>query len=88
MRLLSRPPFFTAPGDVLFPAQAIGIDDFQSNRSPTERYRAAPLQGLWTHAKGGCCHDARFETVEDVIQHDDERFNLGLDGREVRDLAS
>lgn len=82
------PPLFTAPGDVLFSPEAIGIDDFQANRSPTGCYRATPLRGLWTHTKGGFYHDGRFETVEDVIQHYDTRFNLGLDGREVRDLAA
>ena len=32
-------------------AAEIGIDDFQANRSPDERYRTSPLKGLWTHTE-------------------------------------
>ncbi|MGH8241139.1 MAG: hypothetical protein ACREXP_29555, partial [Steroidobacteraceae bacterium] len=43
--------------------EEIGIDAFQAMRSPDERYRTAPLKGLWTHAKGGFYHDGRFAAV-------------------------
>ena len=43
------PPLFTEPGWNLHTPEEIGIDDFQANRSPDERYRTTPLKGLWTH---------------------------------------
>jgi hypothetical protein len=43
-------------------AEELAIDDFQAKRSPDERYRTAPLKGLWTHMKRGFYHDGRFET--------------------------
>ena len=43
------PPMFTEPGWNMHTPQEIGIDDFQAMRSPDERYRTAPLAGLWTH---------------------------------------
>ena len=33
---------------------------------PEKHYRTAPLNGLWTHTKGGFYHDARFPTKRDV----------------------
>jgi cytochrome c peroxidase len=56
----------------------IGIDDFQAKRSPDERYRTAPLKGLWTHQKGGFYHDGRFSTLFDVVNHYDSFLGLGL----------
>jgi mono/diheme cytochrome c family protein len=81
------PPLFTEPGWNLHLPAEIGIDDFQANRSPTHSYRTSPLRGLWTHGKGGYYHDGRFETLEDVIDHYNRFFRLGLDPREVNDLA-
>jgi mono/diheme cytochrome c family protein len=81
------PPLFTEPGWNLHLPSEIGIDDFQANRSPTLRYRTSPLRGLWTHAKGGYYHDGRFDSLEDVIDHYDNFFGLGLAPREVSDLV-
>jgi mono/diheme cytochrome c family protein len=81
------PPLFTEPGWNLHLPAEIGIDDFQANRSPTFRYRTAPLRGLWTHAKGGYYHDGRFASLEDVIDHYDGFFRLDLAPREVEDLV-
>ena len=39
------PPLFTEPGWNLHTPAEIGIDDFQANRSPDERYRTTPLEG-------------------------------------------
>ena len=66
--------------------EEIGIDSFQADRSPDERYRTAPLKGLWTHSKGGFYHDGRFATLEDVVGHYDTHFGLNLTRREQRDL--
>jgi hypothetical protein len=81
------PPLFTEPGWNMHTAEEIGIDNFQAMRSPDERYRTAPLRGLWTHMKGGFYHDGRFPTLEAVINHYDSHFSLGLSSGEKRDLA-
>jgi hypothetical protein len=81
------PPLFTEPGWNLHAASDIGIDDFQANRAPDRRYRTAPLNGLWTHQKGGFYHDGRFATLRDVVDHYDQFFSLLLDGGEKSDLV-
>lgn len=81
------PPLFVEPGWSMHTAEEIGIDDFQALRSPTERYRTAPLKGLWTHTKGGFYHDGRFATLEDVIDHYDALFDLRLTDAERADLV-
>jgi hypothetical protein len=80
------PPIFVEPGWPMHTAEEIGIDDFQSNRSPDRRYRTAPLAGLWTHQTGGFYHDGRFATLQDVIGHYNTFFELGLTEEEVNDL--
>jgi hypothetical protein len=82
------PPLFTEPGWNMHTAEEIGIDDFQAMRSPDERYRTAPLRGLWTHTKGGFYHDGRFATLEDVVRHYDATFGLGLHPGEVAALVA
>jgi hypothetical protein len=81
------PPLYTEPGWNLHTPEEMGIDDFQANRSPTLRYRTAPLKGLWTHTKGGFFHDGRFATLEEVVQHYDTTFDLGLSESEISDLV-
>ncbi|MBK8905945.1 MAG: c-type cytochrome [Anaerolineaceae bacterium] len=81
------PPIFTEPGWNMHTPEEIGIDDFQANRSPDERYRTAPLKGLWTHTQGGFYHDGRFATLQDVINHYNDHFNLGLTPEEINDLV-
>ena len=72
------PPLFMEPGWPMHTAEEIGIDDFQSSRSPDQMYRTAPLAGLWTHTTGGFYHDGRFPTLQDVIGHYNVQFSLGL----------
>jgi hypothetical protein len=81
------PPLFTEPGWNMHTAEEIGIDDFQAKRSPAERYRTAPLRGLWTHTKGGFYHDGRFPTLRDVVLHYNTVFKLGLSDGEIQDLV-
>ncbi len=81
------PPLYTDPGWNLHRPEEIGIDDFQSSRSPDEAYRTTPLKGLWSHAKGGFYHDGRFATLEDVIAHYDGHFQLGLSAAQKADLV-
>lgn len=80
------PPLYTEPGWNMHTPEEIGIDDFQANRSPDERYRTAPLKGLWAHMKGGFYHDGRFATLMDVVNHYDAHFGLGLTDMEKTDL--
>jgi hypothetical protein len=80
------PPLYTEPGLNTHTAAEIGIDDFQSSRSPDQTYRTAPLLGLWTHQKGGFYHDGRFATLLDVINHYDDHFQLKLTDQEKSDL--
>jgi hypothetical protein len=81
------PPLFTEPGWNMHTPEEIGIDSFQADRSPDERYRTAPLKGLWTHTDGGFYHDGRFATLDDVIDHYDQFFSLGLSPAERADLV-
>jgi hypothetical protein len=81
------PPIFTEPGWNMHSPEEIGIDDFQAERAPDRAYRTAPLKGLWTHTKGGFYHDGRFPTLEDVVDHYDSVFDLGLTGGEKANLV-
>jgi hypothetical protein len=82
------PPLFTEPGWNMHTPDEMGIDDFQAKRSPDEHYRTAPLRGLWTHTKGGFYHDGRFATLDDVVDHYDSHFVLGLSAGEKTDLVA
>lgn len=81
------PPLFVEPGWPMHTAEEIGIDDFQSSRSPDQMYRTAPLAGLWTHMDGGFYHDGRFPTLADVVGHYNIQFELGLTVEEINDLV-
>jgi cytochrome c2 len=80
------PPLFTEPGWNMHTPQELGIDGFQASRAPDQRYRTAPLKGLWTHAKGGFYHDGRFATLRDVVDHYNAHFELSLTEQEKSDL--
>ena len=80
------PPLFTEPGWNLHTPEEIGIDAFQADRGPENRYRTTPLRGLWSHTRGGFYHDGRFATLRAVIDHYDGHFGLGLTETEKADL--
>lgn len=80
------PPLYTEPGWNMHTPEEIGIDSFQADRGPEGGYRTTPLKGLWTHTKGGFYHDGRFATLQDVIDHYDDHFGLGLTDQEKTDL--
>jgi hypothetical protein len=81
------PPLYTEPGNNLHAPSEIGVDSFQADRSPTHMYRTSPLKGVWAHTKGGFFHDGRFATLNDVVQHYNNFFGLGLNDQQVRDLV-
>ncbi len=80
------PPIFTEPGWNVHKPSEIGIDDFQSSRSPDKTYRTAPLRGLMSHAKGGFYHDGRFADLSAVVNHYDDFFKLHLTAEQKKDL--
>jgi hypothetical protein len=80
-------PTKTEPGWNMHTAAELCIDDFQASRSPDDRYRTTPLNGLWTHTKGGFYHDGRFLTLLDVVNHYDSCKSLGLNAVEKSDLV-
>ncbi len=80
-------PTFSEPGWAMHTGAEIGIDDFQANRSPDQRYRTTPLRGLWTHQKGGFYHDGRFATLGDVVDHYNTTMSLALTGPQEADIV-
>ena len=81
------PPLFTEPGHNVHRGVEIGIDDFQSSRSPTMAYRTTPLRGMVAKTQGGYYHDGRFATLADVVNHYDATFGLGLSDADVANLV-
>jgi hypothetical protein len=81
------PPLYTEPGWNVHTPSDVCVDDFQANRSPDKRYRTTPLNGVWTHTKGGFYHDARFPTLQEVVRHYDSCMSLGLAEQEKTDLV-
>jgi hypothetical protein len=80
------PPLFSEPGWSMHSAAEIGIDDFQSRRSPDNMYRTTPLAGLFVRAKGGFYHDGRFADYRSVIDHYDRHLRLALSEADKHDL--
>jgi hypothetical protein len=80
------PPLFSEPGWPMHKAADIGIDDFQSSRSPDNRYRTTPLRGLFAHSKGGYYHDGRFSDLPSVIRHYEKVLNLSLTDQQRSEL--
>jgi hypothetical protein len=80
------PPLFTEPGQNTHTAEEIGIDDFQSSRSPDNTYVTQGLKGLWIRSRG-FYHDGRFATLMDVVNHYDSFKKLGLTQDEKGDLV-
>lgn len=81
------PPTFSEPGWNLHAPSEIGIDAFQANRAPDNRYRTQPLAGIWAHQKRGFYHDGRFPTLPDVVSHYNTFFRLNLTNRDRQDLV-
>lgn len=82
------PPLYVEPGWPLHTGAEIGIDNFQADRAPDNRYRTAPLRGLWTRLNGpGFYHDGRFGDLRAVVQHYNTHFKLNLSNQEISDLV-
>jgi len=81
------PPLYTEPGWNMHTPSEVCVDSFQAERAPDKRYRTSPLNGLWTHTKGGFYHDGRFSTLLDVVNHYDTCFSLSLSDQDKTDLV-
>lgn len=81
------PPLYTEPGWNMHTASEVCVDDFQASRSPDDRYRTSPLNGIWTHQQGGFYHDGRFPTLTAVVDHYNSCMNLGLSSQDESDIA-
>ena len=81
------PPLYTEPGWNMHTASEVCVDSFQADRAPDKRYRTSPLNGLWTHTKGGFYHDGRFGTLLDVVTHYDSCLGLGLSDQDKSDVV-
>jgi cytochrome c5 len=80
-------PLLTEPGWNMHTPAEIGIDAFQSDRSPDRRYRTTPLHGLSAHGKRGYYHDGRFAKLSDVVDHYDGHLGLRLTAGQKSDLV-
>jgi hypothetical protein len=65
----------------------ICTDSFAADRGPDGTYVTAPLQALFTRSKRGFYHDGRFKTLNDVVNHYDSCFSLGLTAQQKSDLV-
>jgi hypothetical protein len=74
--------------NVLHTPEEIGIDDFEANRSPTGKYRTPPLRGVFVKSETtGFFHDGRFGTLNEVVVHYNNHFDLSLNSAEQLDLV-
>lgn len=80
------PPLFSEPGYPMHTAKEIGIDEFQSSRSPDNMYRTTPLAGLFARSKGGFYHDGRFDDLDAVVRHYEGVLGVALSAQERADL--
>jgi hypothetical protein len=88
-------PLWTEPGWNQHTAEEMRIDSFEADRSPGHAYQTMNLAGLFVRErglfmfpqnKGRFYHDGRFDTLLDVVNSYDQRFNLGLTDGEKQDL--
>jgi hypothetical protein len=89
-------PLWTEPGWNQHSADEMKIDGFEADRAPGHAYRTMNLAGLFVRErglfmfrqnKGRFYHDGRFQTLLDVVNSYDVRFNLGLTEEEKQDLV-
>ena len=91
-----REPLWTEPGWNTHLPSEMKIDSFQADRSPEGTYKTMNLAGLYIREnglfmkpenKGRFYHDGRFQTLLDVVNSYNSRFNLGLTPQESQDLV-
>jgi cytochrome c peroxidase len=74
---------------ILHGPREVGQDREYAQRSATKRYRTTPLRGLWNPPQltGPYFHDGSAATLEDVVEHYEQRFRLSLTSRQKADLV-
>jgi len=91
-----REPLWTETGWNQHTAEEMKIDSFEADRSPGHAYRTMNLAGIFIRErglfmnpadKGRFYHDGRFQTLMDVVNSYNQRFNLGLTDQEKRDVV-
>lgn len=91
-----REPLWSEPGWNQHTADEMKIDSFEADRSPGHAYQTMNLAGIFIRErglfmnpadKGRFYHDGRFQTLLDVVNSYDQRFNLGLSDQEKHDLV-
>jgi hypothetical protein len=70
---------------LLHDAAEVGADPSYAQRSATKKYRTTPLRALWQHPP--YFHDGSAPTLDDVINHYDTQFRLGLTAKQKADLV-
>jgi hypothetical protein len=91
-----REPLWTEPGWNQHTPDEMKIDSFEADRSPGHAYRTMNLAGVFIRErglfmnpanKGRFYHDGRFQTLFDVVNSYNDRFNLGLSDQEKHDVV-
>ncbi len=91
-----REPLWAEPGWNQHTADEMKIESFEADRAPGHAYRTMNLGGIFVgerglfmspQNKGRFYHDGRFQTLMDVVNSYNDRFNLGLTDQEKRDLV-
>jgi len=89
-------PLWTEPGWNDHTPAEMHIDSFEADRSPDGHYKTMNLAGKFVterglfmkpENKGRFYHDGRFQTLLDVVNSYNTRFNLGLTDAEKSDLV-
>ena len=62
-----------------------GMDPVRANRLKNHQYRTTPLRALWQHPP--YFHDGSAVTLQDVVEHYDRVFGLGLSPQQKADLV-
>src|SRR5690606_38161755 len=78
-------PRFTDAPRRLYTPEEVGQEPVTAERSATGLYRTTPLRALWQHPP--YFHDGSAETLEDVVEHYDSHFSLGLSDSQKEDLV-
>ncbi len=80
------PPLYTDVNrGILHDAEEVGQDPAYALRTTTGQYRTTPLRGLWQHAP--YFHDGSAATLDEVVDHYNAFFLLGLGEAEYADLV-
>lgn len=75
----------TDAGKRLHAPSEVGTDPTLAERATTGLYRTTPLHGVWQHPP--YFHDGSAATLDDVVKHYDDLFQLNLTPEEQQDLV-